>query len=91
MCGFIGAQAQIDTEKTGGKNPLVELALAIDVFGQPELDAIRGERVADDWRQDPRIAAQPADPDTGQEASNAVGSFEAFLGAFGSPPPAAAP
>jgi len=90
VCGFIGAQAQIDTDKTGGKNPLVELAMDIDVFAQPALDAIRGEKVADDWRDDPRVAPQPADPDTGQEASNAAGSFEAFLGAFGAPPPAAA-
>lgn len=87
MCGFIGAQAQLDTDKTGGKNPLVELAQSIDVFAQPGTDAIRGEKVADDWRDDPRVAAQPADPDTGQEASNAAGSMEAFFGMLGGPPP----
>ena len=93
MCSFIGAQAQIDTEKTGGKNPLVELAQSIDIMGDPrdaELDAMRGEKVADDWHDDPRLAQQAADPAHGVEASNAAGSFEAFtamLGGAMSPPP----
>jgi hypothetical protein len=90
VCGFIGAQAQIDTEKTGGKNPLVELAQAIDIMGSPqdkELDAMRGPKVADDWREDPRLSQQAADPEHGVDASNAAGSMEGFMAAFGTPPP----
>ena len=33
VCTFIGAQAQIDTEKTGGRNPLVDLAQSLDILG----------------------------------------------------------
>jgi hypothetical protein len=90
VCGFIGAQAQIDTKASGGKNPLVELAQAIDIMGSSrdtELDAIRGEKVADDWREDPRLSQQAADPGHGVDASNAAGSMEAFMGSFGTPPP----
>jgi hypothetical protein len=83
VCSFIGAQAQIDTSKTGGKNPLVEMAHAIDILGGGEPDPIRGEKVADDWRDDPRLQATPADPDAGQEASNPGGSYEGFLAMFG--------
>jgi hypothetical protein len=42
--------------------------------------------VADDYRDDPRLQVHkpvPADPDKGQEAENAAGSFEAFLSMFG--------
>lgn len=92
VCQFIGAQAMIDTEKTGGKNPLVELAQSIDILGgkspeEQELDRIRGEKVADRIEDDPRFAKVAADPDTGTEAANGQGSYEAFLMAFGGPPP----
>lgn len=86
MCGFIGAQAQFGTKSTGGKNPLVELAQDIDIMGSPrdrELEAMRGEKVADRIEDDPRLAAQPADPEHGVEASNASGSYEAFASMFG--------
>jgi hypothetical protein len=88
VCVFIGAQAQIDTEKTGGRNPLVDAAKELDIFGgksgrDKELDAIRGEKVADDWRDDPRLAPVAADPEKGVEASNASGSFEAMLAMMG--------
>jgi hypothetical protein len=46
VCAFIGAQAPVDTKKTGGKNPLVEMAHAIDILGGDEPDPIRGEQVA---------------------------------------------
>jgi hypothetical protein len=75
-------------EAKNGRNPLVEAAQAIDIFGgaererERELDAVRGEMVAADWRDDPRFAPVPADPDTGQEASNTPGSFESFMRNF---------
>lgn len=92
VCSFIGAQAQVDTGKTGGRNPLVELARSIDIFGvkTPEeqaLDDIRGPVVADDVRNDPRFGQVQADPDKGVEASNAAGSYEAFMAMMGGPPP----
>lgn len=88
MCTFIGAQAQIDTEKTGGRNPLVELAQQLDFLGErspeeQELDRIRGEKVADRIEDDPRFSPVGADPDKGVEASNAEGSFEAMIRMFG--------
>jgi hypothetical protein len=92
VCQFIGAQAMVDTSKTGGKNPLVEMAQSIDIFGvkSPEeqaLDAIRGPRVADSIENDPRFATVAADPEAGVEASNASGSYEAFMARMGGPPP----
>jgi hypothetical protein len=92
ICSFIGAQALVDTEKTGGRNPLVELAHSIDILGkrspeEQELDRIRGPRVADSIEQDPRFARVAANPDTGQEAANAAGSYEAFMAMMGGPPP----
>jgi hypothetical protein len=88
VCVWIGAQAQIDTEKTGGRNPLVDMAQELDILGgksdrDRELDAIRGEKVADDWRDDPRIAPVAADPDKGVEAANPAGSLEAMLAMMG--------
>lgn len=91
VCTWIGAQAQIDTEKSGGKNPLVEAVKEIDVFGgqekserDRELDEIRGPKVADNWEDDPRLARPvAADPARGVEAENAAGSFEAMLTMFG--------
>ncbi len=86
MCAFIGAQAPVDTKQTGGKNPLVELAQSIDILGGAgqELDKIRGEKVADDWRDDPRLQRPvAADPEAGVEASNAPASYEGFLAMFG--------
>lgn len=92
MCSFIGAQAQIDTKRSGGRNPLVELAQSIDILdgksdAERELDAMRGPRVADDWRDDPRLAQVAADPEHGVEAANSPGSFEAFSAMFGMPMP----
>jgi len=49
------------------------------------LDAIRGEKVADDWRQDERLHRIAADPDRGVEAANPSGTFEALMGGWGSP------
>lgn len=82
----------VDTEKTGGKNPLVELAQSIDIFGakspeEQELDRIRGPRVADSVEDDPRFGKVAADPATGVEASNSAGSYEAFMAMMGGPPP----
>ena len=62
VCTFIGAQAQIDTEKTNGRNPLVDLAQSLDILGgkteaERELDAMRGPKVADRWEDDPRLQA----------------------------------
>jgi hypothetical protein len=96
VCQFIGAQAMIDTDKTGGRNPLVELAQSIDIFGarspeEQELDRMRGPKVADSVDQDPRFQGKvAADPAAGVEAANAPGSFEAFSAMFGAavPPPA---
>jgi hypothetical protein len=88
VCSFIGAQAPIDTKQTGGKNPLVELAHAIDILGEPdeaqrELEAMRGPRVADSIEDDPRFGKVAADPGTGQEAANGQGSYEGFMAMFG--------
>ena len=89
MCSFIGAQAPVDTKQTGGKNPLVEMAQSIDIMAgqdeaERELAAIRGEKVADDWRDDPRLQRPvPADPGKGVEASNAPASYEGFMAMFG--------
>ena len=90
-CTFIGAQAQIDTEQTGGRNPLVDLAQSLDILGgktqdERELDEMRGPRVADRWEEDPRLqASRPvaADPAHGIEASNPDGSFEALIRLMG--------
>jgi len=87
VCAFIGAQAPVDTKKTGGKNPLVELAHAIDIMSSGEPDPIRGEKVADDWRDDPRLQRPvAADPEAGVEAENAQGSYEGFMMMFGGSP-----
>lgn len=92
VCQFIGAQAMVDTKRHGGKNPLVELAASIDIFGgkspeERELDRIRGPKVADSVQDDPRFGKVAADPAAGVEADNGQGSYEAFLTAFGGPPP----
>jgi len=92
VCQFIGAQAPVDTSKTGGRNPLVEWAAGISIFGdkspeERELDRIRGEKVADHIEDDPRFGKVAADPEAGVEASNAAGSYEAFLAMMGGPPP----
>jgi hypothetical protein len=105
ICTFIGAQAQVDTDKYGGRNPLVDAAQELSIFAgatpgqrrelglddtspeQQELDDMRGEVVARDWRDDPRLQKPvPADPGKGVEAANAAGSYDAFLQAFGAPP-----
>lgn len=86
----------MDTSKHGGRNPLADAALEIDIFGgdserdamERELDKIRGEKVADRIEDDPRLkASRPvaADPGTGVEASNPVGSFEIFQKMMGGP------
>jgi hypothetical protein len=87
ICQFIGAQAWIDTDKTGGRNPLVDAAMEIDIFGGRSerdilLDQIRGEKVADRAEDDPRISKVAADPKAGVEAANPSGSFEAMLRMF---------
>lgn len=92
ICSFIGAQAMVDTEKHGGRNPLVELAQSIDIFNKRtpeeiELDRIRGPKVADSIETDARFAKVAADPAAGQEAANGQGSYEAFMTMFGGPPP----
>lgn len=92
VCQFIGAQAMVDVSKHGGRNPLVEAAASISVFGdktpeEQELDRIRGPKVADSVEDDPRFAKVAADPEAGVEAENPSGSFEAFAAMFGGPPP----
>lgn len=89
MCGFIGAQAWVDTKQHGGRNPLVELAAAINILDKPdsELEAMRGPKVADRLEDDPRIGMAQADPANGVEAANSAGSFEAFMTMFGGRPP----
>lgn len=89
-CTFIGAQAQIDTDKTGGRNPLVELAQSLDILGgrtdaERELDEMRGPKVADRVEDDPRLQLKPvaADPGRGVEAANPEGSFEAMIRLMG--------
>lgn len=47
-----------------------------------ELDDMRGERVADSIKDDPRFSMVKADPDKGVEASNPGGSFEALMGGW---------
>jgi len=50
VCTWIGAQAQIDTRQTGGRNPLVDAALDISLSwggaggDDDELDEMRGRR-----------------------------------------------
>ena len=86
ICSFIGAQAMIDTEKHGGRNPLVELAASLHIIPTEEdreLERIRGPQVAASIEDDPRFARVAADPATGQEAANGAGSFESLLGMFG--------
>ena len=88
VCSFIGAQAQIDTEKTGGRNPLVDAAQALDILGgkteaEKELDRIRGPVVCERWEDDPRFSKVAADPGKGVEASNPSGSFEAMIRMMG--------
>ena len=95
ICTFIGASAGVWMNLEGGKkNPIVAAAQEIDFLppqGQlSELDKLRGEKVADDWRDDPRLAPQAADPAKGDEASNADGSFEAFMNMFGGNAPLSA-
>lgn len=92
ICVWIGANAGVwmDLDK-GKKNPLIEAVTQIDVFGLPDtidkdLEAMRGERVADNWEDDPRFSKAQADPDKGIEAANPPGSMEAFLHSFGVPP-----
>jgi hypothetical protein len=92
ICSFIGAQAMVDTDKHGGRNPLVELAASLDIFGtrspeEQELDRIRGPRVADRLEDDARFGKTAADPAAGVEASNSEGSYEAFMAMMGGPPP----
>ena len=89
-CTFIGAQAQIDTDKTGGRNPLVELAQSLDILGgraRPSGSWTRcgGRKVADRAEDDPRLQLKPvaADPERGVEASNPEGSFEAMIRLMG--------
>ena len=90
VCTFIGAQAQIDTDKTGGRNPLVDLAQSLDILGgktdaERELDEMRGPRVADRAEDDPRLQLKPvaADPEHDVEAANPAGSFEAMIRMLG--------
>lgn len=90
ICTFIGAQAMIDTEKTGGRNPLVDLAQSLDIMGgrtpeEEELDRMRGPMVAARAEDDPRLQLRPvaADPERGIEAANPDGSFEAFIAMMG--------
>jgi hypothetical protein len=80
--------------KEGQQNPLVVAAASMDIFAgaqvsreERELVAMRGEKVADDWRDDPRLQMPAADPESAAEAANAAGSYEGFLKAFGGPPP----
>jgi hypothetical protein len=92
VCSFIGAQAQVDVGKHGGRNPLVELAAAISVTGDKspeeiELEAMRGPKVADSIDDDPRFGKVAADPGKGVEASNSAGSYEMFMRSFSGPPP----
>ncbi len=88
VCVWIGAQAQIDPDEHGGRNPLVDMAQELDILGgrsvaEKELDAIRGEKVADRIEDDPRFSRVPADPGKGVEAANPDGSFEAMMRMFG--------
>jgi hypothetical protein len=93
VCSFIGAQAMVDTEKHGGRNPLVDAAQAISITGEPDeaerqLSLIRGEKVADRLEDDPRLDLKvAADPEHGVEADNTSGSYEALMQMFAGPPP----
>lgn len=97
VCTFIGAQAMVDTERHGGRNPLVDAAQHLDITGgrdeaERELDAIRGPKVADRWEDDSRLSGKvQADPQRGVEAANAEGSFEAMLRLMGGGPKPAMP
>lgn len=78
----------MDTSKHGGRNPLVDAVQDLDILGgrgprEAELDAIRGEKVADRVEDDPRFGRVAADPGRGVEAANPAGSFEAFLTMMG--------
>jgi hypothetical protein len=92
VCQFIGAQAAVDTSKHGGRNPLVDMAQSISIFGEKtpeelELERMRGPKVADRIEDDPRFGKVAADPDKGVEADNPAGSYEAFAAMFSGPPP----
>jgi hypothetical protein len=90
LSSFVGAAGMVEAQN--GKNPLVEAAREIDIFAgsspehlarERELDELRGEVVAADWRDDPRLQKPvAADPERGIEAANADGSFESFMRAF---------
>jgi hypothetical protein len=86
ICSFIAGFAGMFMGEDGQRNnPMLAAARAISFLGgksqeADELDAIRGEKVADDWREDPRLQMVPADPDKGIEASNPGGSFEKLMG-----------
>lgn len=87
ICQFIGMQAWVDTSKHGGRNPIVDAAMDIDIFGKRSerdrmLDELRGEKVADRVEDDPRLARVAADPKAGVEAANPDGSFEAMMHMF---------
>ncbi len=58
---------------------------ATESQAERELDAIRGEKVADSVKDDPRLSMVQADPDRGVEASNPSGTFEALMSGWGSP------
>jgi hypothetical protein len=85
----------VDTSKHGGRNPLVEHAASISIFGdktpeEAELEKMRGPVVAQSVQDDPRFGKVAADPDTGQEAANGTGSYEALIAMMGGramPPP----
>jgi hypothetical protein len=83
----------VDTEKHGGRNPLVDLASDIDIFGgrtpeQIAQEKLRGPVVARSIEEDPRFLGKTAaDPEKGVEASNSAGSYEAFMAMMGGPPP----
>ena len=86
----------IDVDKHGGRNPLMDMAADIDILGRKspeeiELEKMRGPVVARSIEEDPRFAKVAANPDTGQEASNAAGSYEAFMAMMGGPPPMPGP
>lgn len=97
ICTWIGMAAPVDIDKHGGRNPLVDAAQELDIFGTKtqrdrELDELRGEVVAADWKDDPRLQRPvAADPVNGVEASNPDGSFEAFMGMMGGGPRPAMP
>lgn len=80
----------VDTKEHGGRNPLVDLAASLSILPTAEdieLAKMRGEKVADRLEDDPRFGKVAADPASGVEAANGQGSFEAFMGMFGAPPP----